>query len=306
MAGIRIGGQAVLQPPQGPPIWPVMVSNSTGWFIFNIGLGLDPFQVTTSQEVRTGITSAISDPRLSPDETETVYTYAADPAFGSNNQNIRVVQADDSGAREDIITDPIVPVSVQSGISCDWSPDGTMIAYSPLRAASSGTSSRGMVKRVNRDGTGATTLWTAAVNQRFVTYITYSPSGDYIAFAVARLGGETEVWVMEDDGTNPTNIAVTTGGGYLGGPAWQRGADVLAFFDLNQSGGTSDLYTCNQDGSGMTSILTDAANEYSRMGRLAWLSDDSALAVMKRTNGTTIMNATDWELATIDGSGGGR
>jgi hypothetical protein len=274
------------------PIWPVMAtqgSPSNFQSVFLVGGAILPVRLNQTLESIDGVTF-LSDPNLSPDETEVVYGVVNDPA-GATPTNAKVYVAPSDGSTKTLVVqDPDVPFSSNTSIGPSWNLDGTMIIFISNPSTITGN---GTIKRVNRDGTGLTTLHTYTGGRGF--HCTYSPSGDYILFT--RRDGDdidnAQIWVMEDDGSNPTKIHDSTNPFVFGEkffPAWQRGADVFAWHDPGVG-----FYTSNPDGSSKTLILSEATNLYQGTGIYSWLSDDSGIVTLNNTTG---------ELTVVDAGGG--
>lgn len=259
--------------------------------IWLAGGGQTSVRLDNTLEVIDGVTF-IGDPNLSPDETEVVYSHVQDPSGATPvRSRVMVAQADDLSAATIVVTDPDTPFTSNISVGPSWSNDGTMIVFNSFSSSITGNSK---IKRVNRDGTGLTTLHTLTGGRS--NHCTYSPSGDYICFN--RRDGDdidsAQIWVMEDDGSNPTLIHTSTNPFAFGEkffPAWKRGSDVLAWWDPGVG-----FRTCNPDGSSKTTILSDPSSVYSGTGIYSWLSDDSALVTRHQTGGT---------LTLVDGAGGG-
>lgn len=276
------------------PIWPFQVTQAG---ILNLqsvwlaGGAMTSVRLGQTLEVIDGVTF-IGDPNLSPDETEVVYSLVQDPSGATPvRSRVQVAQADDLSAVTVVVTDPDQPYSSSLSIGPSWSPDGTMIVFASYATTIGGNAK---IKRVNRDGTGLTTLHTLTGGRS--NHQTYSPSGDYIVFN--RRDGDdidaAQIWVMEDDGTNATKIHDSTNAFVFGEasfPAWKRNSDVLAWYDPGVG-----FKKCNADGTSKTTILADTTNTYRTTGIYSWLSDDSALATMNTSTGALVL---------VDGAGGG-
>jgi TolB protein len=146
-----------------------------------------------------------------------------------------------------------------------WSPDGTKIAFSRASGGANGCSS-GDIWVMDADGSNKTQLTT---NGSRVTASdpTWAPDGTHIAYTVvtqdaACFGGDSDLWVMNADGTGQTQI--TSGGdannlSYDVEPAWSPDGQKIAFMSLRPNADNNsyeEIYTINPDGSGLTK-LTD-------------------------------------------------
>jgi Tol biopolymer transport system component len=175
------------------------------------------------------------DPSFSADGTRIAYTVGATAkrdifSMASNGSN--VVQITD-GAEIDT--------------NASWSPDGLRIAY---QSQSGG---------INWDiyETDATQLGAPVqltLNQGLNTDPDWSPDGLRIAFTSNR-SGQSEVWVMDADGTNQAQL--TTNGGLE--PSWSPDGLQIAFTRTRSAGQIGDLeiFVMNADGTFVRPISND-------------------------------------------------
>lgn len=82
----------------------------------------------------------------------------------------------------------------------------------------------------------------------------YSPSGKQIAFA--KFGAEGGILVMNDDGTQVTQL---TTGGTDSNPQWSPDGKQLAFTSVRD--GSHGIYSINADGTGLTDVSRSPATE---------------------------------------------
>ncbi|HXG71042.1 MAG TPA: hypothetical protein VNJ04_10595 [Gemmatimonadaceae bacterium] len=145
-------------------------------------------------------------------------------AFTSNrdgNEEIYVMEADGSGVHR--LTD-----AAGSDANPAFSPKGNLIAFESNRAPHAG---KPEIYVMNADGTGDPVRLTFFSNgpnptNISVTKPTWSPRGDRIAFH-RRVGapgtrGHFEVYTMDADGTNLTQITSTASPGFSGFPSWGK------------------------------------------------------------------------------------
>src|SRR3990172_1844040 len=90
-----------------------------------------------------------------------------------------------------------------------------------------------------------------------------------IAFASER-DGNYEIYVMDADGSNPTNL--TNDGATDGGPAWSPDGGKIAF--TSERDGNYEIYVMDADGSNPTNLTNNSAWD----SEPAWSPDGSKIA----------------------------
>lgn len=170
--------------------------------LFLIGSdGTGATRLTTSGSVN-------EDPSWSPEGT--LIAFISDR---SGNRDIWTVRPDGTGLRQVTTTPDIQEAHV------DWSPDGTRVGYDACRSATfpcPGTTPDYEILTADPDGTNRTVITDVPGIDNNPAW---SPDGTKIAFRSDRTGF-TQIWVMDADGANPTQV---TTGTFEGGvdPAWQ-------------------------------------------------------------------------------------
>ncbi len=166
--------------------------------------------------------------------------------FQSNrdgNTEIYVMDAD--GSNQTRITNNTVP-----DVQPRWSPDGTKIAFSSVRAPSGQE-----IWVMNADGTGQTQLTTAA---GLDSTPAWSPDGTKIAYSAVGAGGfNLDVFVMNADGTNVVNLTNDFGGD--SSPFWSPDGTKIAF-DSTRAG-NSEIFIMNADGTNPVNITNSTPLE---------------------------------------------
>jgi Tol biopolymer transport system component len=179
-------------------------------------------------------------PDWSPDGTRLIW---------SRNGVLNIVNADGTGLRsfEDLGTGNDNPA---------WSPDGSRIAFD------NDTS----IFVINPDGTGETVLATGIKPA-------WSPDGTKIAFENADETTESDIFVMNADGSGVVNI--TQQPAQLDRePAWSPDGTRIAFRRLNRNETTGyDLWVMDADGGNPTKILELAGAQLDPL----WLPDNRIL-----------------------------
>lgn len=184
------------------------------------------------------------------------------------------------------------------GISPAFSPDGTSIVYNGLQF---GTQREVWVMHSN--GTNPTRLTTTTVSTttrggvtfRNSSLASYSPDGTKIVYASTQ-SGRIEIWVMNADGTNQTQLTFpgNTDAPDANAPAWSPDGTKIAFWSGYEAEGGS-IWVMNPDGTGRTKLET-GPNFVTGMNsdNPNWSPDGSIIFVSNRVTGnvqTWIINA---------------
>ena len=113
----------------------------------------------------------------------------------------------------------------------------------------------------------------------------WSPDGQRLAFASSR-DGNTEVYVMAADGTNPTNLtqnADTDGWNLVWSPDGQR----LAF--TSERDGNTEVYVMDADGTDPTNLTQSAGDDWAPV----WSPDGQYIAFTSNRDGNTEVYVMD-------------
>jgi Tol biopolymer transport system component len=129
-----------------------------------------------------------------------------------------------------------------------WSPDGSKIAFWSNRAG------QGDIFVIDVDGSNPVNLTN---HPSFETGPAWSPDGSRIAFLSRRdLAIGQQIFVMDADGSNVINITDHPSVQY--DPAWSPDGSRIAFTsDRGRSGGRTDAYVMDADGSNQTRLTTE-------------------------------------------------
>jgi Tol biopolymer transport system component len=170
----------------------------------------------------------------------------------------------------------------------DFSPDGSKIVFT---AKPAGSPTRD-IYLIGSDGSGLTQLTSGSVDN---AYPAFSPNGTKIAFT-SRRTGTSQVWVMNADGSNQTQLTFDAQPKDQV-PDWSPDGSKIAYLAdthgiadiVNPSWG--DIWVMNADGSGQHAITTGAS-----WYGTAWSPDGTRIATMDMPTRTVY---------TIDASTGG-
>jgi TolB protein len=130
---------------------------------------------------------------FSPDGKRVAFTWMK----GAHSSAIFVVGANGKGLRR------LTPFARGVADKIDWSPDGSLIAFSSPEVGRPGKSTNGYVIRPN--GTGLRQLTRETGETVHDGLDSWSPDGTMIAFASDR-DGTYEIYTMNPDGTNITQL----------------------------------------------------------------------------------------------------
>ncbi len=222
-------------------------------------------------------------PQFDPDGHGRLLVFRDSRAGVNVNDDIAVIRTDGTGYRN-LTRSPDAnewgPV---------WSPDGRQIAYS--------SDENGMPQLFVMDADGANARQLSDV---WGEYPAWSPDGSLIAFA-SSMGGSTpfgdpdyDVWVMDADGPNETNLT-TTPDSYDGYPTWSPDGEWIAFESTRSTPSSfeppphdlerlsdEDVWVMRPDGS-------DARNLTSDLVRLDKFPDWSAGGLLVDREGSIVI-----------------
>ncbi|MCI0777636.1 MAG: PD40 domain-containing protein [Chloroflexi bacterium] len=224
--------------------------------------------------------SRLSDAAWSPDGSQLVLQLAQD-----GNTNLFVVSSDGSG--QEVLSEN-AELFVAS-----WAPDGERILIQ------AGLAPAPRLFSVRPDGTDQLELTEDA---RFASW---SPDASQIAF-VSERDGNSEVYVMNADGTGLVNVSQSDGpdGGSFG-PVWSPDGSQLAFASFRD--GRAQILAVNPDGSGLITVASPSGSTVSRVDQIVWSPDGSRIAfaaaigelnqdsdvLVVNADGTGVRNLTD-------------
>lgn len=270
MAGIRIGGSAILPPVCSPPFSMLQLSGDVN--IFRSCDGDAPGTPTSYTDYADGgtTTSAMHNPVLSPDGNTIVYE-----------------QRDNSGYLEIWVVDntpgstpvQLYAVANQYCWQPSWHPNSDTIVF--IEGTGGAQSTGGIVKKINMSGGGATTLKASSGGlSPFRPHFNFDGSRIAYVWNKDNFTAGSQIRVMDDDGSNDASVDSITGR-QTNDPqiSWANAQNTLAYD--NGAAGANGIYLINDDGTGKTQLNANgaAAGATARISSFAWLPDDSAVII---------------------------
>lgn len=179
--------------------------------------------------------------------------------------NLYVMNADGSGLLQ------LTNDGISGPFGMSWSPDGTKIAYVTYDSLGPAYN----INTINVDGTGSTALTN--------TNLDICPqwtAGNKIAFVTFR-DGNTEIYTMNSDGSNQTNISNNSNADglliqFCALSVSPDGTKVAFSTDRDGPGNTYDIYSMNIDGSNQTALT--ANNPTGEAAFPEWSNDGTKIA----------------------------
>ena len=193
-----------------------------------------------------------------------------DPAWSPDGKSIAFVS--DAGGGQVISIMAIDGSGLQALTSKDvhaihpnWTPDGKSLLYCTTDDLDPPRKNVADIFRLEIASKQAAKLTTAGIN----TYPRPSPDGNRIAFRKIIDEVNSEVFVMDADGSNPQNL--TNDPAYDGWPAWSPDGRKIAFASNRR--GNHRIYVMDADGKNVLPIVHDEG----RATAPIWTPDGSAV-----------------------------
>jgi Tol biopolymer transport system component len=180
-------------------------------------------------------------PAWSPEGRRIAFTRDFEPIQGEVDFDLFTMNAD--GTEQRNLTSSPGVLDVDPG----WSPDGRRIA---LVSDRDGNDFEVFTMRPNGSNVRQLTF-----NDASEFHPDWSPDSRMITFTTDR-DGDFEVYVMDADGTNQTNVTANPAGDD-GVSAWSPDGEKIAFLS-----GDVDIFTMNADGSGKVGLTKGPAFEF--------------------------------------------
>lgn len=210
-------------------------------------------------------------------------------AFSSFRPNSEIFTMNANGSDQIQLTD-----TSGDNLGPAFSPDGTRIAFSSTRTFAED------IYVMNANGSGQTRLTTdPASAPAFDEDPAFSPDGSKIVFSRDPDNGtqDSEIWVMNADGTGQTQLTNTSGINMH--PVFSPNGSQIAFVST-RGDFTPEVYVMNADGSGQTQLT----NSPGSMGTYnpAFSPDGSKIAFGGGYAGVYVLNADGSGVTSLAGS----
>lgn len=201
-----------------------------------------------------------SDPTWSPDGKKIAFVASAFEVDGSTDPEIWVMNADGSGRR--LLTRNSFPDSQPS-----WSPRGNKIAFVSGRTGDTNSN----IYVMDADPTtkevavNLTPNTTDPLYQGHDENPDWSPDGSKIAYVhnyEPNGGGVPNIWVMNPNGSNKTNVSKNKSTSATM-PAWSPDGAKIAYVGVRSGSTNRDIYTMSASGGGQKEIKRHRAHDIS-------------------------------------------
>jgi Tol biopolymer transport system component len=177
-----------------------------------------------------------------------------------------------------------------------WSRDGRSIAFTAMHHAGEKEMRSGIFV-MRSDGTEPARVTDDAT---VAFYVSMSPDGKRVAYAVNMGEKQSDIFVSTLDGAKPLRL---TRGGYNHTPAWSPDGRRIAFIS-DRDGGPPQIYVMNVDGSNQTRLTKDETRDYNP----AWSPDGRRITYYAergdRKDQVWVMNADGREAKLLTGGVG--
>jgi TolB protein len=193
-----------------------------------------------------------------------------DPAWSHDGKRIAYVSYADGGqvislmAPDGTDVQPLTPKDVHA-IHPNWTPDSKSLVYCTTDDLDPPRKNAADIYRIEIASQQVTKLTSAGIN----TYPRLSPDGKHIAFRKIIDEMNSEVFVMDADGSNPQNL--TNDPAYDGWPAWSPDGTKIAFASNRR--GNHRIYVMDADGENVLPIVHDEG----RATAPTWSPDGSSV-----------------------------
>lgn len=178
--------------------------------------------------------------------TSAVYAYGLDwspienkIAFHDNNSQVYVIDTDGSNKMQ-----------LSGGNFPSWSQDGNKMAFQNWGGSSFD------IYTIKKDGSGKTNI-TNTSGLNWERWPSWSPDGKKIAYVLDDSFGNSNILIINPDGTNKINLTNNLHS-RIGEISWSPIGDRLIYLAANRTDLYYDFWIMNSDGSGKRKLTTDA------------------------------------------------
>ena len=224
----------------------------------------------------TNNTAGDDDPAISPDGTQIAFTSDRD-----GNSEIFIMNADGSNVEQ---------ITITSGVENSaptWSPDGSQLAFTRFKGSQVFD-----VFVINADGSNEFNV--TQTDSSNDSGPEWSPDGNQLAFTSDRgPEGDTEVWLVNPDGSGLTQLTNNDDMMADGQPDWSPDGTQIAF-TTNRDDQDFEIYIMNADGTSQTRLTNTAGQDL----QPSWSPDGGQIIFFS----TRVNNGEIYRI-NVDGSG---
>jgi Tol biopolymer transport system component/DNA-binding winged helix-turn-helix (wHTH) protein len=242
----------------------------------------------------TAFPGVATSPAFSPDGSRIAFGWSGDPALGIKGLDLYVK----SLGSETLLRLTQHP---SESISPAWSPDGTQIAFQRLAGADSGIyvvpALGGPERKLRPTRIPSTNFnWISRTN---FTLISWSPNGEWIAFADVAPGEEhARIYLLSTETLETKQVPITPKCAGEGLPAFSHNGEYLAYWCFLNENGEAVLYSLPIRGGQPKKISPSLAFP----NGLTWSADDERLIYSLYTAGNGNLASSLGEVTVANGS----
>ncbi len=204
----------------------------------------------TSLTNNTNSSVSYYNPTWSPDGNK--ISYISNPNSGPPNYYFDIYTMNPDGSNKTSLVSAQLNFSYNSP---SWSPDSTKLVFT--RYVVNGNNLTAHIYSMNADGTNQVAL-TSGISYNFEPV--WSPDGSKIVYYYSTDSGGVDIFMMDSNGNNKTNLTHFTDPTDITGLDWSPDSNKIAFssivFDSNYNYISSEVYVMDNNGSNLTQVST--------------------------------------------------